>query len=143
VISILLLGAVGTGLAYIWYSNVINAWGATVASTVTYLTPIVGVLLGILVLNERIRWNQMLGGVIVVFSVLISQGRFTLRSSPLGRRRAHALRSLPYPKGHTERFADTPSMTSSTRNLPCHGPPTGSPEAMTAIPPPRPGSECF
>jgi drug/metabolite transporter (DMT)-like permease len=100
VISILLLGAVGTGLAYIWYSNVINAWGATVASTVTYLTPIVGVLLGILVLNERIRWNQMLGGVIVVFSVLIGQGRFTLRSSPLGRRRAHALRSLPDPKGH-------------------------------------------
>lgn len=54
VISIVLLGAVGTGVAYIWYNNVITAWGATAASTVTYLTPITGVILGVVILGERI-----------------------------------------------------------------------------------------
>lgn len=80
VISIILLGAVGTGVAYIWYTNVINAWGATVASTVTYLTPIGGVILGILVLHERIQWNEIVGGIIVILAVLVSQGRIKIRS---------------------------------------------------------------
>lgn len=80
VVSVILLGAVGTGLAYIWYTNVINAWGATVASTVTYLTPIGGVILGVLVLHERIQWNELVGGTIVILAVLISQGRLKLPS---------------------------------------------------------------
>lgn len=74
-ISILVLGAIGTGIAYIWYTNVINAWGATAASTVTYLTPIGGVLLGVLVLGEVIHWNEVVGGAVVILSILISQGR--------------------------------------------------------------------
>ncbi len=76
--SVLLLGAVGTGVAYIWYTNVINAWGATIASTVTYLTPIGGVILGTLVLGERLHWNEIAGGIIVVLAVLASQGRLKL-----------------------------------------------------------------
>ncbi len=84
VASIILLGAVGTGLAYIWYTNVINAWGATIASTVTYLTPIGGVILGILVLHERIHWNEIIGGTIVILAVLTSQGKLP---TPPGARR--------------------------------------------------------
>lgn len=79
VMSIILLGAVGTGIAYVWYTNVINAWGATLASTVTYLTPIGGVILGVLVLQEQIRWNEIVGGTIVVLGVLVSQGRLRVR----------------------------------------------------------------
>lgn len=96
IISILLLEAVGTGLAYIWYTSVINAWGATVASTVTYLTQTVGVLLGILLLNERVQLNQTDGGIIiVVLAVLVSQGKLSLLSTPLRRTRikSAALRS--------------------------------------------------
>jgi drug/metabolite transporter (DMT)-like permease len=80
VVSIILLGAVGTGIAYIWYNNVINAWGATVASTVTYLTPIVGVILGVVILGENITWNEVVGGIIVIFAVLVSQGRIVGRN---------------------------------------------------------------
>ena len=83
IVSVILLGAVGTGVAYIWYTNVINAWGATVASTVTYLTPIGGVILGILVLHERILWNEIVGGIVVILAVLVSQGRLALRPAPL------------------------------------------------------------
>lgn len=81
VVSIILLGAVGTGLAYVWYTNVINAWGATLASTVTYLTPIGGVMLGMLVLQEQIRWNEIVGGIIVILAVLVSQGKLRVRPS--------------------------------------------------------------
>ena len=100
VVSIILLGAVGTGLAYIWYTNVINAWGATIASTVTYLTPIGGVLLGVLVLHERIEWNEIVGGIIVILAVLVSQGRLTLRPAPLWLRRMKTLRTRPNPDGN-------------------------------------------
>ncbi|WP_459300141.1 DMT family transporter [Arthrobacter sp. TMN-49] len=74
--SVVILGGVGTGIAYIWYTNVINAWGATIASTVTYLTPISGVLLGVLVLGETVHVNQVVGGAVVVFGILVGQGRF-------------------------------------------------------------------
>ena len=75
VISIVILGGLGTGVAYIWFNNVIRNWGATIASTITYLTPIVGVLLGVLILGEGIHWNEIVGGVVVIISILISQGR--------------------------------------------------------------------
>lgn len=36
VLSVTALGVVGTGLAYVWNTNVVAGWGATKASTVTY-----------------------------------------------------------------------------------------------------------
>ncbi|MBT2588393.1 DMT family transporter [Arthrobacter sp. ISL-95] len=102
--SILLLGAVGTGVAYIWYTNVINAWGATVASTVTYLTPIGGVILGILVLHESIHWNEVMGGIIVILAVLVSQGRLTLPVASLSLRRMRKLQAHPDLEGHHGRL---------------------------------------
>lgn len=74
IISILLLGAIGTGVAYIWYNNVINAWGATAASTVAYLTPITGVFLGVIILGEVVTWNELVGGAIVILAVVLSHG---------------------------------------------------------------------
>jgi drug/metabolite transporter (DMT)-like permease len=77
VISVLALGAVGTGLAYVWNNNVVTAWGATNASTVTYLTPVVGVILGVAILGEPLAWNEPVGAAIVIIGVAVSQGRFT------------------------------------------------------------------
>jgi drug/metabolite transporter (DMT)-like permease len=77
VISVLALGAAGTGLAYVWNNNVVTAWGATSASTVTYLTPVVGVLLGVVILREPLGWNEPAGAAIVVTGIAVSQGRLT------------------------------------------------------------------
>ncbi len=77
VISVLALGAVGTGLAYVWNNNVVTAWGATNASTVTYLTPVVGVLLGVVILREPLGWNEPVGAAIVIIGVAVTQGRLT------------------------------------------------------------------
>jgi drug/metabolite transporter (DMT)-like permease len=78
VLSLLALGVVGTGFAYLWNINVLLTWGPTVTSTVTYLTPIVGVALGILVLGETLSWNEPLGAVIVFLGILLAQRRLRL-----------------------------------------------------------------
>jgi drug/metabolite transporter (DMT)-like permease len=74
-LSVLALGILGTGLAYVWNTNVVAAWGATNASTVTYLTPLVGIVLGVLILDERVSWNQPVGALVVVVGIVISQAR--------------------------------------------------------------------
>ena len=80
--SVMALGVVGTGLAYVWNTNVVSAWGATNASTVTYLTPVVGVALGVLVLSEQVSWNEPVGALLVVLGIAISQNRFARRRAP-------------------------------------------------------------
>jgi drug/metabolite transporter (DMT)-like permease len=81
--SIILLGCLGTGVAYIWNQNTLRAWGPTRASTVTYITPIVGVALGILILGEQVSWNEPVGAVVVFLGILLAQDRLRLgRRSP-------------------------------------------------------------
>lgn len=74
-LSMLALGVLGTGIAYVWNVSIIGAWGATNASAVTYLTPIIGVLLGVLVLDEPVSWNQPAGAILVVLGILAAHGR--------------------------------------------------------------------
>lgn len=75
VASMLALGACSTGLAYVWNASIVAHWGATVASTVTYIAPVVGIALGVLALGEMLAWYQPLGAVLVVFGILVSQRR--------------------------------------------------------------------
>jgi drug/metabolite transporter (DMT)-like permease len=79
VLSMVALGVFGTGLAYVWNIRIISAWGAANASAVTYLTPVVGVLLGVLVLDEPVSWNQPAGAVLVVLGILAAHGRLRVR----------------------------------------------------------------
>ena len=81
-LSLLTLGALGTGLAYIWNINVLRAWGPTNASTVTYVTPVVGVLLGVLILGETFGWHEPLGAGLVLLGILLAQQRIAARPTP-------------------------------------------------------------
>ncbi|RFA11346.1 EamA family transporter [Subtercola boreus] len=76
--SLVALGVLGTGLVYVWNINVLRSWGPTSASTVTYITPVIGVVLGVLVLGERFGWNAPLGAVLVLFGILLTQKRVRL-----------------------------------------------------------------
>jgi drug/metabolite transporter (DMT)-like permease len=78
VAGLLTLGVLGTGVAYIWNINVLRAWGPTNASTVTYITPVVGVLLGVLVLGETFSLNQPAGAALVFVGILFTQQRIRL-----------------------------------------------------------------
>ena len=65
--SVLVLGVVGTGIAYLLAYVIITREGATVASTVTYLNPIVAIILGVAVLSETIT-APVLAGIALVLA---------------------------------------------------------------------------
>jgi len=79
--SLLMLGF-GTGVAYILNYRLIADEGATAASTVTYLLPIVAILLGVMILAEPVRWNLAAGGVVVLTGVALSEGRISRKRRP-------------------------------------------------------------
>lgn len=81
--SMLMLGCLGTGVAYIWNQNALRAWGPTRASTVTYITPVVGVVLGMVVLGEPLAWNEPVGALIVFLGILLAQDRLRRRRPAL------------------------------------------------------------
>lgn len=103
--SMVLLGCLGTGVAYIWNQNTLRAWGPTAASTVTYITPVVGVALGVLVLGERVGWHEPVGAGIVFLGILLAQNRLRMpkrrppRANGDDRRRAEGLRPGASPAG--------------------------------------------
>lgn len=63
------LGLLGSCLAYLLYFYLINTWGATRASLVTYIFPVIGLLLGILLLNEEADWHLIAGTVLIVAGI--------------------------------------------------------------------------
>lgn len=81
----LVLGGLGTGAAYVLNYHLIRDEGATTASIVTYLLPVVAVVLGVAVLDEPMTWNLVVGGVLVLFGVALSRRKSDVES---GRRSA-------------------------------------------------------
>jgi drug/metabolite transporter (DMT)-like permease len=70
-LAVLALGAVGTGLAYALQFDVVRAVGPTVSATVTYVIPVVAVLLGVVFLAERLQWPQVLGAAVILVSAVV------------------------------------------------------------------------
>ena len=73
--SLLALGALGSGVAYVLNYAIVRARGASVASTVTYVIPVFSTLLGVVVLNERLYWNEPVGAAVLLAGIAFSQGR--------------------------------------------------------------------
>lgn len=71
ILATLVLGIVGTGLAYMLQYDVVREAGAVVSSTVTYLIPVVSVVLGMLVLDEHLAWPQLVGFALVLAAALV------------------------------------------------------------------------
>lgn len=86
-VAVALLGAVATGLAFLWNFRVIAVAGSVVSASVTYATPVVSTLLGIVLLNEPVSWNQPLGAAVVVLGASLVQG---ILGSPRSASRARA-----------------------------------------------------
>ncbi|PZS24529.1 MAG: EamA family transporter [Pseudonocardiales bacterium] len=67
--SVAVLGLLGTGVAYILNYRLITDDGPTVASTVTYLIPVVAVLFGVAVLGESLSIRVLAGMAVVLAGV--------------------------------------------------------------------------
>jgi drug/metabolite transporter (DMT)-like permease len=69
--AIATLGVVGTGIAYVLNFRIIADLGATRASLVTYLIPVVAVAVGVVVLSEPFTWRIVGGGVLIVGGIVL------------------------------------------------------------------------
>jgi drug/metabolite transporter (DMT)-like permease len=78
--SMVCLGALGSGIAYLLNYAIIRRAGATTASTVTYLIPLFSTVLGVAVLGEALNWNQPVGAVVVLAGVAVAQGLLRIPS---------------------------------------------------------------
>jgi drug/metabolite transporter (DMT)-like permease len=81
--SVIWLGILGSGMAYLAYFRLLSRWGATRTSLVAYVLPIVGIVLGFLVLQEPIDVTLIAGTALVIAGVALVNGRW-------GRRRLFA-----------------------------------------------------
>ena len=72
--SVLAIGALGSGVAFLLYYKVLDVVGSAIASSVTYITPVIAVILGVLLLNEELHWYEPVGGVIIIVGAAISKG---------------------------------------------------------------------
>ena len=78
-LAMLALGIFGSGLAYLWNFKVMELAGSAIASSVTYLTPVVAIIVGIIFLGEKVTWYEPVGGLIVLLGAAIAQERISLR----------------------------------------------------------------
>jgi len=74
-VSAVLLGVLCTGLAYVLYYRLIHRIGAPRAATVTYITPLFGVLWAWLLLDEALTWSMAVAGALILAGVALSQMR--------------------------------------------------------------------
>jgi drug/metabolite transporter (DMT)-like permease len=94
--AISILGALGTGAAYVLNYRLITDEGPTATSTVTYLLPVVAVALGIVFLGEPAAAHLLIGTGIVLVGIALVQGRTSaLASTPEASTRELGYRERP------------------------------------------------
>ena len=80
VLAMVALGVFGSGFAYIWNFTIMRAAGSAIASSVTYVTPVVAVIVGLIFLQEKLHWYEPVGAIVVLLGAAIAQGRISLKS---------------------------------------------------------------
>ncbi len=80
VLAMVALGVFGSGFAYIWNFTIMRAAGSAIASSVTYVTPVVAVIVGLIFLQEKLHWYEPVGAIVVLLGAAIAQGRIPLKS---------------------------------------------------------------
>ncbi len=70
-LAVIWLGIMGVSLAYILYFYLLHSVGPTRTVLVTYVFPLVGVVLGVLFLGETLDWNLVVGGLMVIGGIVL------------------------------------------------------------------------
>ena len=73
-LSVLALGVVCSGIAYLLYFRLIADIGPASALTVTFLVPVFGVLWGYLFLGEPLGWSTLVGALVVIAGTALVTG---------------------------------------------------------------------
>jgi drug/metabolite transporter (DMT)-like permease len=81
----LALGVLGSGLAFIVYYRLLESANPTYISMVTYVIPIFGVILGVLILDEQLTWLTLAGFALILVGVMVVNGLLANRLPVLPR----------------------------------------------------------
>jgi drug/metabolite transporter (DMT)-like permease len=81
--SVAALGVLGTAIALLFFYRMLNRYGASRASLVTYLLPPTALVYGVLILDEAITLNAVLGLFLILAGVALGSGllRLTRRAA--------------------------------------------------------------
>ncbi|MEW6179393.1 MAG: EamA family transporter [Chloroflexota bacterium] len=78
-LAILWLGIMATCIGTVLYYGLLKEVGPTRTTLVTYLFPLVGVVLGVIFLQESLEWRVLLGGGLIISGVAIVNSRVMQR----------------------------------------------------------------
>jgi len=81
ILAVAWLGVLGSFVAYVCFFFLIEHLGATVAAMVTFMFPVVGVALGVLLLGERMDVRLILGTVLVLMGIIVVTLRYEAAAS--------------------------------------------------------------
>jgi len=74
-LAIAVLGAVGTGLAFVIMGSLVGRVGSTRSSFITYMIPVVALVLGVVFRDDQVTFIALMGVVLVIFGALLAARR--------------------------------------------------------------------
>jgi drug/metabolite transporter (DMT)-like permease len=74
-LAVTFLGAIGTGIAFVFMGRLVARVGSGRASFATYLIPVVALLLGVVFRDETVRASSIVGVVLVIGGALLASRR--------------------------------------------------------------------
>ncbi|MEU3188297.1 DMT family transporter [Streptomyces sp. NPDC006923] len=74
-LAVIVLGALGTGLAILLQYGVVAEVGPTTGQMVTYFIPVIATAAGVTLLGEELSWNTPVGALIVLAGAALTQSR--------------------------------------------------------------------
>lgn len=80
--SIMFLGIFGSAIAFMWYSDGISRIGTTMTAAFINLVPVFAVLLGMLLLGERLGAAALTGGTCIIVGVILTNRKKPALSVP-------------------------------------------------------------
>jgi drug/metabolite transporter (DMT)-like permease len=100
VLSVVALGVLSTGVAYVLNYRLIQDEGPMAASMTNYLSPVVAVLLGVVLVDEPLSWNLVAGTAMVLLGVWIAERNRTVRGSAASDTLARSEDDVAQPQEH-------------------------------------------
>ncbi|MFE3740053.1 DMT family transporter [Streptomyces sp. NPDC059134] len=74
-LAVVVLGALGTGLAILLQYGIVAEVGPTTGQMVTYFIPVIATAAGVTLLGEQLSWNTPVGALIVLVGAALTQSR--------------------------------------------------------------------
>ena len=71
-LAVLAAGVLGTGIALVIFGNLVGRVGSTRASFITYLIPVVAIILGVVILSDEITYVALIGTALATTGALLA-----------------------------------------------------------------------